>query len=62
MGWNRICETCGLPVPDPSKVIKGMNVPCSSSHTRCIRCGWPFATALAEEDCPDLCRQCRGKK
>lgn len=62
MPYYKICETCGLPVPDLSKRIDPFNIPCSDLHIRCIRCGWPFAKAIADEDIPDVCRQCRGKR
>ena len=54
------CETCGLAVPDISKRINPFNVSCSKDHIRCIRCGWPVANIMIDED--EVCELCKGKK
>jgi hypothetical protein len=60
--WHKICETCGFHIPDVGSRINPFQIPCSEFHVRCIRCGWPTAKSVIDEDNPDLCRQCRGKQ
>jgi hypothetical protein len=57
VGFPRRCETCGLPIPAQDR-IDPITIPCSKDHTRCIRCGWPFATSVMDEDYPEICGIC----
>lgn len=56
---HKICETCGFPIPNV-RSIDPHTVPCSDNHIRCIRCGWPVAKSMIDED--EMCDLCKGKK
>lgn len=60
MVYNRICECCGLPIPDPAIRTKAMDMPCSELHIRCLRCAWSVAKDSIDED--EICNICKGKK
>jgi len=52
---NKHCPTCSLPIPfDP---IEAMSVPCTEYHRRCLRCKWPVAIAMMDDD--DICGVCK---
>ena len=61
MSYHKICETCELPIPNKSTQINPFMIVCSKYHIRCIRCGWPVAKNMMDED--EICSICkRGKK
>ena len=60
MSYHKICETCELPIPNINNKIDPFNIPCSIYHVRCLRCGWPVAKNMMDED--EICQICRGKK
>lgn len=49
---NKICPTCQLPIPKEQNEIA-----CSEFHVRCVRCGWPVAKKLMDED--GICSICK---
>jgi len=55
--YRKLCETCGLPIPDLTKKIDPFTIPCSILHVRCLRCGWPVAKNLIDED--EICDTCK---
>lgn len=58
--WRRkICDTCGWPIPEVRKFDPN-SIPCSNSHIRCLRCGWPVAKGYIDED--EICDLCKGVK
>lgn len=52
------CDKCDLPIPD--KRADPHTIPCSEYHIRCLRCGWPVAKSVMDED--EVCKLCKGKK
>jgi hypothetical protein len=56
VSYHRVCDKCELPIPNIEK-IDPFTVPCSIYHIRCLRCGWPVAKSIMDED--EICRICR---
>jgi len=54
-GRQPVCPTCHLPI-----IQIGLQVPCSTSHSRCLRCGWPVAKQIMPID--EICQMCRNVK
>ena len=59
MSYNKVCECCGLAVPNLEGFIIAANIPCSDLHIRCVRCKWPVAKSKMDED--GICETCKGK-
>lgn len=51
-----ICSHCGHRIPKEEDVERGMQIPCSPYHVRCVRCNWPVAKTLVTQD--GLCYLC----
>lgn len=52
------CDTCNLPIPDGR--FEPLSIACSEYHIRCVRCNWPVAKSIMDEDM--ICGLCKGKK
>lgn len=55
-----VCTSCGYRIPQESDTYKGLLIPCSSYHVRCVRCGWPVAKAVISPD--GICVQCMDER
>jgi hypothetical protein len=59
VAYNRICDSCGLPIPKVENIILATSIPCSEFHIRCVRCQWPVPKYSMDED--NICDMCKGK-